>query len=73
MSRLPTASSRRLGSQGAARKTAREKIEQARREEASSRHAFFYFFARGAPQLPKRLEEARLPKVDSASFNRVNI
>lgn len=63
---------------GAQREKQREeKIEQARREEASSRRPFFFnIFARGfprCPQLPKRLEEARLPKVDSTSFSSVNI
>lgn len=45
-----------------------KKKEKARLEKASSRRAVFVF-----SRLPERLEEARLPKFDSTSFNRVNI
>ena len=60
------ASSRRSVSEGAAQKTAREKIKKTRREDArelaSSRLAFFFIFSRAvfcaAPSLTERLEEA---------------
>ena len=47
-------SSRRSVSQGAAQKTAREKIKQSRREKA----LFFAAVFRAVPQLTERLEEA---------------
>ena len=55
------ASSRRSVSQGAEQKKAREKVKKGRREEASSRRAFLYFFARcflRCALLTERLEEA---------------
>ena len=55
------ASSRRSVSSGAERRTAHEKMQKARREEASS-HCVFFFFSRAdfraALQLIERLEEA---------------
>lgn len=53
------ASSRRSGSWGAARKTAREKIKKSTSSRGAFFQIFFRVFFRAAPQLAERLEEAK--------------